>query len=346
MTEDFYITLIYKKISGEINDQEKVELDKWLAESEDNQLTYKSVELAWNSTPDDNPVPDVDLDKEFSFLEESLGDDISKEEEKNEVEPEEKQIPKRSINTRILWRTIAASVVVIFAIGFLVQNYFLKPSMQWVEVTTQDNIKSIELSDKTKVKLNRNSSFKYPKEFTGNQRLVRLKGEAFFDVSHNPNHPFVIETKQERIKVLGTSFNVMAYEKKQYASVYVVTGKVQLTTKRGSDKVILEKGNKGILDRKSQQLNKIEQASSNEISWSSRQLKFVDTPFREVIKQAERMYYVDFEITNANLNKCPFTATFINQDIDVFLETISAVLDVEVVKIGDKSYQLNGGNCE
>ncbi len=346
MNEDLYITLIYKKISGEINDSEMIELEKWLAESEENRLTAKSVELAWNSSDSKIEIPEVNLDEEFSFIEDRM------KEEKHVVNSGEAETISVSLNEKKyriknIWWSVAASIAILISAGYFVkQQFYSENSVQWAEVSTENETKMIVLDDKTKISLNRNSTLKYPLKFAKNQRLIKLKGEAFFDVYRDEKRPFAIETIHEKIKVLGTSFNVRAYNNESITSVYVATGAVQFTPKSSENKLILRKGNKGIFHRKKRLLRKIKKTSGNEISWYSRRLKFVDTPLNQVLFQAGKMYNVRFEIMNPKLKSCLFTSTFVNQDIGVFLKTISEVLGVEIVVADDGLYQVKGGNCQ
>ena len=93
----------------------------------------------------------------------------------------------------------------------------------------------LTLSDGTRVWLNAETELKYPVAFVGEGREVMLKGEAYFEVAKNVSRPFVVKTEQLDIKVLGTSFNVMAYETDESSSVVLVTGAVQVDTKDDED---------------------------------------------------------------------------------------------------------------
>ena len=89
---------------------------------------------------------------------------------------------------------------------------------------------SVRLSDGTKVYLNASSSLKYPVKFTGNERKVILTGEAYFEVKSNPDNPFVVESNMQRVRVLGTKFNVNAYSDEQENRTILLEGKVSVRT--------------------------------------------------------------------------------------------------------------------
>ncbi len=343
MNEEYHINLIYKKITNEISDGEMDELNKWLNQSEENKITAKSVELAWNNGDSNIETPDVNLDNEFDSLEAKMKDDPAfSESEKSTVKLNQKPNEKSS---RKLWFSLAASIAILLSVGYFFKTYSNKPQ-EWITVNASNTTTSVTLPDNTIINLNRNSSLSYPKKFERKQRLVKLKGEAFFKVMHNPKQPFVIETQYEKIEVLGTSFNVKAYDKESKSVVVVTEGKVQFASKDNQQNIILTKGNKGVFNRQSGILQKIADPSVNELAWHSKYLKFTDTPIPEVLSHVQNLYNIKFENLNPQLNNCLFTSTFDNQDLNVFIETISAVLGVDVVQINDTLYQINGGACE
>lgn len=94
----------------------------------------------------------------------------------------------------------------------------------------------ITLSDGTKVWLNANSSLEYPMKFT-DRREVILKGEAYFDVHHDPEHPFIVKTDIQQVKVLGTIFNIRAYDKLQYTTLLKGSVEVKLNGSTSTKKI-------------------------------------------------------------------------------------------------------------
>ena len=368
MNEDFYINLIYKKLSEEITPPEQEQLAAWIAESETNQQIAKDVEMVWNVSGDLDPPQtqlDIDLDKEFAALEEriqkeeqALSQIVKKrtlqkfEADKGSgaiVKPINATVEKKKgVNPRALF-SIAASIALVLFSSALLWNYFgpnSASSAKWVEVQSNENSQVIKLADNSVVNLNANSWLKYPKTFDDKNRVVELKGEAFFEVNHNPANPFIVETIGEKITVLGTSFNVRAYEAEAGVVVQVETGKVQLKPKNATEKVILEAGNQGSYVRSKQQLKKINKGSVNAFAWHSKRLQFVETPIEQVVADLEGFYRVNVEVKNSELNKCLFTSDFKDANINTILETISGVLGVDVKKMNEQYYILQGGNCQ
>ncbi len=341
MTEDLYISLIYKQLTDSISGEELKQLEAWKGASEENQLTAESVVLAWNQSSEIKPNLDVNLDDAFNALEER----INQEERKNNLTSVGQQEAKtRTLNRK--WLSIAAGLVLLVLSGFVIINYLNGPTTPtFVEVTSDSTSKTIVLSDGTTVNLNQNSSLKYETSFSGKERKVMLKGEAFFEVKHNPEAPFIVETKQGEVKVLGTSFNVRANEEDIETQVQVVSGRVQLKAKEKQAKVILTAGNVGVLNKEKQTVQKVEVGAVNELFWHTKQLKFVETPLEEVLETLSKNYGVKFELKNTVLNDCPFNSTFDDSTFETIKSTIEGVLSLEIIK-EKNTYILKGGKCE
>lgn len=97
---------------------------------------------------------------------------------------------------------------------------------------------SITFTDGTRIWLSANSRVVYPVEFMKKKREIYIEGEAFLDVSHDANRPFIVKTNQMDIQVLGTTFNVCAYQNKQTQTVVLVSGKVEVTTHKNESKTL------------------------------------------------------------------------------------------------------------
>ena len=356
MKEDYYINLIYKKLSEEINASEKTQLDEWLKESLEHQQTAREIEQVWKINGNLKPNIEVDLDQEFSFLETEMQKESST---KTDISPALKyekmtkpvvQPEAKTRNLRPLWLA-AASIFVLLIGGFLMRSFFeiyTEYKKEWVIVKTGEETEKITLADNSTVFLNSNTSFEYPKKFTENNRLVKLEGEAFFKVEADSAKAFIVETPDFETRVLGTSFNVKAYASQQKPSVHVVSGKVQVQTKDGQ-KVELTKGEKGILNKKSQQLQEVQKASPNILTWHTKKLVYKNMPLTQLEKDIETWYDVELQL-NKSLKKCKITADIhIERDnIEIILEVVKTIFDCKVKKEekeGTQIYKLLGGRC-
>ncbi|MFA4867329.1 MAG: FecR domain-containing protein [Pedobacter sp.] len=147
----------------------------------------------------------------------------------------------------------------------------------------------IVLPDGTKVWLNSESSLSFPVVFKGNTRKVTLSGEAYFEVAKNKNSPFSISVKGTEIKVLGTHFNVEAYDD---VNTTLVEGSVQLKNKTQS--VVLKPGESGLTQNDGR--FKIEQADLESVTgWKNGYFVFHNKELKSIMEQVERWYDVDIE---------------------------------------------------
>jgi len=341
MNEDFYISLIYKKLSEEISPPETEQLNTWMNESKENQETAAAVELAWSASENLQADVEVDLDEEFDALE-----DLMKEDKKaDRIQILEKQIkPQLGITRRLL--SIAAGLLFLLTAALLLRmNLNSEQPIEWKTITTGEENYTATLPDNSKVILNKNSQLTYPDHFNSDQRLVKLVGEGFFDVAHDAAHPFIVETEQEKVTVLGTSFNVLTTDK-GLTSVYVETGKVQVEQKESAQKIILVKGEKGTSNIHTKEVKNRGPQSANDLAWYTHVLEFKNTSMDEVFNQISKLYGVEFEIENKAMNLCTFTAKIENEKIEMVLKIIEATFDIEIQKTSTNNYLVKGEGCE
>jgi ferric-dicitrate binding protein FerR (iron transport regulator) len=187
----------------------------------------------------------------------------------------------------------------------------------------------LALSDGSHIVLNTGSEVKYPEKFGSDRREVYFWGEAFFEIASDPTRPFVIETGDARIKVLGTSFNVKAYPATGVTEVVVNTGTVLFYYVDNDNnilgQVILHKGDKGIYNRATHKLARMVNKDLNVISWKTNVLVFNETSLGEVMEVVGKKYGVNFHMESSELSRLKLTATFDNESLDSVLEVLSLV---------------------
>ncbi len=193
------------------------------------------------------------------------------------------------------------------------------------------------LPDGSTVALNSGSQLQFPKQFKGNLREVIIQGEAFFDVKPNPDKPFIIHAGNAQVKVLGTSFNVSAYPNSETVEVVVKTGKVQVTNVNreiNSEKseLILVPGEKGTLFNTTNVLAKATNSDPNYIAWKTQNLVFNEVPLKEVFKILEKVYHVDIQVSDPNLDNLLLEAQFDHKPVDFVLNVIQLTFDLELSK--------------
>lgn len=182
------------------------------------------------------------------------------------------------------------------------------------------------LADGTKAHLNSGTRLKYPVQFkNGRNREVFLQGEGYFDVAKDRAHPFIVNTKEVNIRVLGTQFNVSAYPDDENGSTVLVEGSVVLLEKDEQfDSVKNRRLNPGHIAnwKKGIREMKIEKTDTHlYIGWMDGQLIFDHMPFRDIRKKLERNYDVTISNDFKELEKIQFTASF---DTETIQQVLSA----------------------
>ncbi|QVY64483.1 FecR family protein [Polaribacter sp. Q13] len=199
---------------------------------------------------------------------------------------------------------------------------------------------AIVLSDGTEVHLNAGTTLKYPVKFLkGKNRQVYLTGEAFFKVSKDKEHPFIVESNDLNIRVLGTSFNVSSYAENTNISTVLVEGAVRLY---GKDEVysnekskLLEPGKKADWNKENQKISIQKVNTSHYTSWINGTLVIEKLRFQEIIKRLERHYNIKIINSNKKLANQVFTATFQVENIQQVLESFKTNYSFQYTIEGD-----------
>lgn len=256
----------------------------------------------------------------------------------------ERPTKKYSIPARFL--RIAAIFLFIVAAGFatwkLVNN---NKTTTFSTAQTDFSHPVIVLPDGSKVTLNYGSQLIFPDNFNGEAREVKLKGEAFFEVTPNAEKPFIVKTKNASIKVLGTSFNVLSYDSNETVEIYVKTGKVEVkeegTELASTNKMVLMPGEKGTFNTATLSLTKNNAEKGNHLAWLTHEIEFQFTGLNEVIKTLEHAYNLKIEINgDVDLDQ-KITATFNRQNPDYILEVVAITLDLNLTKTSQNAYLIN-----
>lgn len=154
----------------------------------------------------------------------------------------------------------------------------------------------VNLSDGTKVWLNAKSTLKFPASFKGGKtRQVELTGEAYFEVAKNPELPFIVSSNQMKVKVLGTHFNIKAYDDEQQSSTTLLQGSVSLSSTHAQ--TLLKPGQQGLLNQQTGKLAVSAASDGGEgaIAWKNGDFMFVNEDIHTVMRQISRWYDVEIE---------------------------------------------------
>ncbi|MBZ4037661.1 DUF4974 domain-containing protein [Flavobacterium sp. 17A] len=179
---------------------------------------------------------------------------------------------------------------------------------------------NIVLADGTKVFLNAVSSIKYPTQFNGNQRIVELDGEAYFEVAKNKNKPFIVKSDGQSIEVLGTHFNVHAYDNESVVKTTLLEGSVAVASR--NQKAILKPGQQSNVVNNSSKITIKEVDTEAAIAWKNGRFKFDNADLKSVMKQLERWYGIKVEY-RGDVSDVRFNGgTFRNKNLSEVLKVL------------------------
>lgn len=211
----------------------------------------------------------------------------------------------------------------------------------FVTVNTEDGSKKeVVLPDGSIALLNIDSKLVYPEEFGADIREITLIGEAFFDIAHNKQKPFIVNTNNMKVKVLGTSFNVKSYPDDKKVETTLVTGKVELIREKESS-VILEPSQKAVFDKSVEKMEIEEVETSDVTAWREGKLIFNKTSMEQVIKDLERKYNTTFNINSPDLLHYEYTGTFDNLTLEEVLQLLIISSPIEYTITKNKTIVLN-----
>ncbi|MFB9109928.1 FecR family protein [Flavobacterium gyeonganense] len=265
--------------------------------------------------------------------------------------------PKRR-NKKVVVRLLfaAASIIALIAIG---NSLFFKPKTEnaipitelpvIAENTSVDfsGKQLVRLPDGSTVILNDNSTLKYEQNSFGNKtREVTLTGEAFFDIKRNEKKPFIVHTGKVQTKVLGTAFNINAFDSSKNIEVTVSRGKVQVGDAEKIYGVITP--NQQIKVNKNT-LNFEQNTTSAAVvtKWKSNYLILDDINMEEAVALISQKYKVQILLSNEKIRNCRITASFLNdEDLDHVLKVISSVIETEYRYNKTGTIILDGKGCE
>ncbi|NJO90175.1 MAG: DUF4974 domain-containing protein [Chloroflexia bacterium] len=239
--------------------------------------------------------------------------------------------------------SVAATILVLFT-TFYTKSYIENNSRSslMLESTTPYGVKSkITLPDGTLVYLNAGTTLKYPSHFS-KQRVVNLTGEAYFEVFKDSKHPFWVETKGVKIKVLGTHFNVKAYENENSIETTLLEGSVGLYRGTVNDEVlvnILKPNQQAVLVKNSGEI-KVNSIDANLVNaWKDGKFYFENMDFVGIAKVLERNYNVKIEIRSEELQKKKFFGIFLqNRSVYQMLDIMGIKEDFKYKRSRDTIY--------
>lgn len=329
MKENDFILLLSKRFSGEISPEETVMLSEWLNQSPANKVFEADAQRIWEKAEGYGRTFTPDLGADFQ-----------------KVQARIQEIGQPAL--RVAWGQrlirVAAVIALLLTAVWGWQQFSASPVSEVLVSAENTGQKNVELPDGSRVWLREGSQLTYAEKWTGKERRVKLRGEGYFDVQHDPAHPFKVELENGGIvEVLGTQFDVRQTAKQ--TSVLVRSGKVHFSPTAQTSGSVLTANQKAVFDHSAAQVRVSSVNSLNELSWQTGGLEFINTPLSSVVSDLERFYSVKITLSNPAMAGCPHSAPLTSQSIDKVLETLILTHQLRLKQTGEKTYELSGGQC-
>lgn len=246
------------------------------------------------------------------------------------IELEEGKLAERKLRIYQWASRIAAVLIIVLGI---VTAFF---STQSPNNTIAENCQTVStpfgakthivLPDGSEVWINAGSSLSFPNRF-GDKRMVRLKGEAFFQVKKAATHPFIVSTSYGDVKVTGTSFNIKAFDDDNAFETTLVEGSVSVKCAYHEKELILKPGQQAFLSEQNLSVKEVD--TTYFTSWKEGKLIFVREPFSSFVRKLERWYNIHIEYEDSSLNDLWYTGTIEMETLSEMMEMIRRAAPVQ-----------------
>jgi transmembrane sensor len=233
----------------------------------------------------------------------------------------------RSLSFVAVFQKVAAILVIPLIFGFLAllysQSIEKKGTLAKAEIICPEGVRTkFVLPDGTTGFLNSGSTLEYPATFD-QERTVTLAGEAYFDVEHDEKRPFTVNTPHLATRVLGTQFNVIAYEDEESEEIILKEGEVEVFTRKGDNLGTLQSDQKLGLNKVTNRYGKSKVEAYQYISWTEGKLVFRNESMQQIANRLGRWYNVDISIEDTELLTYGLWATFIDEPIEEVLKLLT-----------------------
>jgi transmembrane sensor len=304
--------VIIKYLVGEAEAEETQLLNSWIAASPENEKEFFRYKKIWEASKVDQSNRSIDVDVAWNKVKEKLDGFNS-----NSVSLSPK-------STSWAWKSLVAAMLVLtVGAGICYRIFFNAYDFQ-----TDALVHTYTLDDQSEIVLNKHSKVKLASNFNEKERKVKLDGEAFFDVSKNPNKPFIIEANDVTVTVLGTSFNVHTSPK--FTEVVVETGKVNVS--KGLQQYDVTPNQRLIFYKGKNDAIVVDNTTKLYQYYRTHQFVCESTPVSDVVGTLQRAYDTKISIAHEDIANATITATFhTTQSLDAILNTIAQTLNAKVL---------------
>lgn len=333
--------LLARYLSEECTDEEKEKVEGWILTDSENKQLVELMKTVWNTQ--EATRQESDVKKLWKDVAERAGIQPSSQ----GVEP---RIRSNLISRVIKWpfqarpafaRLLCYAAILMIAVSlpyFFLRILPLIRESSELKVVHVKNTKRVRLTlaDGSRVVLDAGSSLRYPEKLKEDTREVYLQGEGYFEVTYSEERPFIVKTDEAEICVLGTKFNVRAWESDKRVKVVVAEGRVSLRPEEGDvgDAVVILEGQLSTLAENGRPSEPRPVDVKKHLSWMQNEMVFEDTPLHEILFQLERWYDLRFVLSDTSVANEHITAHIRKTSVDDILELISALSGLDYERRG------------
>lgn len=331
MEETTILSLLQKYIKDQCTELELRTLLHWLKSSDNPADLDLVIQPLWNAIDQNMARPDQERENELRKEVSSLLSTIKQGSRTSNTSV-------RSKNRLNGFYRIAAILIVAFSVTFGLLKVIDRPQSEitYIEKTSaKGEKKNIRLADGTHIILNSGSNLRIPSDFNHQDRLIELEGEGFFNVTSNPDKPFIIKSGNAQVRVLGTSFDFKSYKEDEFIKLTVSTGKVRVNVTDLDLQLSVSPNEHLSVNKVDGSMKKETIGENNYIKWIQGSLYFNKEPIREVIKTINRTYNRKVVLQCRNCDY-KITGTHDNKSIEAVIEAICFTTGLHSREEGEK----------
>ena len=327
--------LIISDLKQDISDADKKHLEEWVSIDE-NRKVYEELRGVWEKVRAKviNYTPDVDFYwkelmqrmEECEEAERRQAEDMERSEDKVEVNLKDKEQPVRLWAFPRFQRYVAAACVVVavfLSVSLYIGIKIGQPEMAQQTYSNWGGKSEVALPDGSNVWIHSATSLTYNTNYYSKNRNVRLNGEAYFDVAHDKDHPFVVETEGMKITVHGTKFNVESFPGSENTFVSLKEGSVSLETK--AETRFLHPGEVGTFNKRNGRLQIEKGDIELAVSWASNQIVFKNRPLNEICPLLSKWYNVKINLSPELQEQYRYTFTLRHEPLEEIMRIMSRI---------------------
>jgi len=331
MQEAQYDRLINRFLAGEATEEESREFETWLQASPEHRQIFAEAEALWQNASAIEPAYVPEFNDFWQKMEARL--------DEQESRPRARVIPLNRPTAREIkvWvfddkrklRWLAAAAVLIIMIGgaALYRNLINREALQTYNTQNAQRLR-VSLPDGSQVELNAGSEIKFSKSFADSIRVVAFAGQGYFEI--NPDRrPFIVQTENAQVRVLGTKFDLKARHRK--TQLIVKEGMVALqSTAPAAESGVILRANEMSLCFDNLPPQKPERVNAEYwLGWLRNKFVFDKMPLHEVAEELQRFYDFEIRLADPELGKLALTGEFQQEPLEEILSAICLALNLE-----------------